>query len=152
MKRLFAIFAVLAAFTTSVHADNDVDTPITFDQLPVTAQQFIKKNFPDAQVVFAKKEQEFLWGGKTDTTYDVMFQNGAKLEFYENGDWKEIDCKYLAVPAGIVPEQILTVANGYHPGLPVVQIERDVREYEVKLINGVELTFDMRFNLTDYDN
>lgn len=103
-------------------------------------------------MVFAKKEQEFLWGGKTDTTYDVMFQSGAKLEFYENGDWKEIDCKYLAVPAGIVPEQILTVANGYHPGLPIVQIERDVREYEVKLINGVELTFDMRFNLTDYDN
>ena len=36
--------------------------------------------------------------------------------------------------------------------LSIVQISRDKHDYEVKLSNGLELTFDLKFNLIDIDD
>lgn len=147
MKRLFAVFAALLAFATTARADND--TPVSVDQFPAQAQQFIQQYFPDTKVAFAKKESEFLWWG---VSYEVIFVDGAKIEFDGDGLWEKVDCKYSAVPAGIVPPQILSQLATSHPGVSVIRIERDRREYEVKLANRIELTFNRRFVLVDYDD
>ena len=39
-----------------------------------------------------------------------------------------------------------------YPDTKVLKIERDKKEYEVKLSNRVELKFDLKFNLIDIDN
>ncbi|MDE6858048.1 MAG: PepSY-like domain-containing protein, partial [Alistipes sp.] len=67
------------------------------------------------------------------------------------GEWKEVDCKFTEVPAGIVPAPIAEYVVNNYPNTEVVKIEKDSREYEVKLSNRMELTFDRRFNLTDID-
>ena len=145
MKKLLILAAaVFALGTSTVSADND--RPISVSELPEKAQQFIRQHFPNEKV-FAKMERELF-----DTTYEVIFTSSSKVEFLKNGDWKEVDCKYSTVPAAIIPQQIAQYVSQYYPDTSVVQIDRDKRDYEVKLTNGLELTFDLKFNLIDIDD
>ena len=98
-------------------------------------------------MAYAKYEREFL-----ESTYEVVFTSSAKIEFYKNGDWKEIDCKYSTVPAAIVPAQIASYVKQNWPEASIVKIDRDKRDYEVKLTNRLELTFDLNFNLIEIDD
>lgn len=146
MKKLMILSAILMVFgVTTACADND--KPITVAQLPAKAQQFVKTHFSNEKVALAKLEQDFL-----ETTYEVVFTNGSKVEFLKNGEWKEIDCKYSTVPVAVVPAQITQYISQNYPDTKVVKLERDRREYEVKITNGLELTFDTRFNLIDIDD
>ena len=146
MKKLLILAAaVFALGTSTVSADND--RPISVSELPEKAQQFIRQHFPNEKVSVAKMERELF-----DTTYEVIFTSSSKVEFLKNGDWKEVDCKYSTVPAAIIPQQIAQYVSQYYPDTSVVQIDRDKRDYEVKLTNGLELTFDLKFNLIDIDD
>ena len=146
MKKLLILAAaVFALGTSTVSADND--RPISVSELPEKAQQFIRQHFPNEKVSLAKMERELF-----DTTYEVIFTSSSKVEFLKNGDWKEVDCKYSTVPAAIIPQQIAQYVSQYYPDTSVVQIDRDKRDYEVKLTNGLELTFDLKFNLIDIDD
>ena len=141
MKKLLILAAaVFALGTSTVSADND--RPISVSELPEKAQQFIRQHFPNEKVSFAKMERELF-----DTTYEVIFTSSSKVEFLKNGD-----CKYSTVPAAIIPQQIAQYVSQYYPDTSVVQIDRDKRDYEVKLTNGLELTFDLKFNLIDIDD
>ena len=146
MKKLMILSAILIVFgITTACADND--KPIAVTQLPQKAQQFIKTHFSKEKVAFAKLERDFL-----ETTYEVVFTNSTKLEFQKDGNWKEVDCKYSTVPTGIVPAQIAQYVTQNYPDTKIVKIDRDKRDYEVKLTNGLELTFDLKFNLIDIDD
>ena len=146
MKKLLILAAaVFALGTSTVSADND--RPISVSELPEKAQQFIRQHFPNEKVSFAKMERELF-----DTTYEVIFTSGKKVEFYRNGDWKDVDCRYATVPAGIVPAPIMAKARELYGDVAVLEIDRDKRNYEVKLTNGLELTFDLRYNLLDIDD
>ena len=146
MKKLLILAAaVFALGTSTVSADND--RPISVSELPEKAQQFIRQHFPNEKDSFDKMERELF-----DTTYEVIFTSSSKVEFLKNGDWKEVDCKYSTVPAAIIPQQIAQYVSQYYPDTSVVQIDRDKRDYEVKLTNGLELTFDLKFNLIDIDD
>ena len=146
MKKLLILAAAVFALGTSTVSD-DNDRPISVSELPEKAQQFIRQHFPNEKVSFAKMERELF-----DTTYEVIFTSSSKVEFLKNGDWKEVDCKYSTVPAAIIPQQIAQYVSQYYPDTSVVQIDRDKRDYEVKLTNGLELTFDLKFNLIDIDD
>ena len=149
MKKIMILaVAMLLLSVTSARADHD--RPIQFNQLPAAAQEFINTYFANEKVSFAKEERDFM-----EVRYEVMFTNSIKIEFYKDGKWKEIDCKYSVLPEGIVPEQIATIAtyvNSNFPGVKIHAIDRDRRDIEVELTNGLELTFDLYYNLIDMDD
>ncbi|MDE5947775.1 MAG: PepSY-like domain-containing protein, partial [Prevotella sp.] len=68
-----------------------------------------------------------------------------------NGNWKEVDCRQTVVPSAVIPIQISDYLKANYPDVSVIKIERDRREYEVKLSNRMELKFDMKFRLIDID-
>ena len=144
-KFLFLALAALTLGSYTACADND--RPISVDQLPQKAQQFIKQHFPKEKIAFAKQERDFM-----EITYEVVFTSSTKVEFTKDGNWKEVDCKYSTVPVAIIPAQIKNYVSQHYPDTSVVQIDRDKRDYEVKLTNGLELTFDLKFNLIDIDD
>lgn len=146
MKK-FAVLTVALLFVFALTGRADNDRPIAVDQLPQKAQQFIKQHFPKSKVALAKEEREFL-----DLRYEVVFANSAKIEFLKDGEWKEVDCKYSAVPAAIVPVKIAEYVAKNYEDVQIVKIDRSKREYEVDLSNGLELTFDTKFNLIDIDD
>ena len=46
----------------------------------------------------------------------------------------------------------MTYVNSNFPGVQVHSIDRDRRDIEVELTNGLELTFDLYYNLIDMDD
>lgn len=144
-KFLILAAACFASGVFAAHADND--RPIRTDELPQNAQQFVKQHFPAEKIAFAKQERSL-----TSTSYEVLLSNGYKIEFRQNGEWSEVDCKYGSVPPAIVPAQIAQYVSQNYPEVAIVEIERSRRDYEVKLGNGFDLTFDRQFNLIDIDN
>ena len=144
MKKLLAIVMAMFVCVAVVKADNEV--PVTVNELPATAQTFINTHFKDKKVALAKKETGFF-----ELSYDVIFTDGNKLEFDRNGNWKEVNCKYSSVPAAVVPQQISDYVKANYAGIIILSIEKDDREYEVRLANRVELTFTLQFQLLDID-
>ncbi len=145
MKKLFLILVLLFALLGVVSAGNDI--PVTMDQLPAGAQKFIKSYFPKSEVSFMKMEKDWL-----EKQYDVIFTNGDKLEFDNQGNWTEVDCKYTALPEGIVPKPILDYVAKNHPHTKIVQIERERKYYEIELTNGIELKFNSQFRAIEIDH
>ena len=126
MKKVLLLLVCLFTLQTVVWADDD--KPIQVNQLPQTAQTFIKTHFPDNKVAM------------------------AKMEFDKKGIWTEVNCKYSAVPVAVVPEAIKKYVATNYPDAKMLKIERDKHDYEVKLSNGWEIKFDMQFNVIDIDN
>ena len=144
MKKIALLLMCVLTMQVAM-ADND--KPITFEQLPQTSQQFVKQNFPDLKVAFVKMEKEWF-----DVEYTVVFLNGDKVEFYKDGQWKEVKCRRATVPMSAVPEVIRKYVETNYPDANVLVMEKDRYEYEVKLSNLWELKFDMNFNLIDMDH
>ncbi len=143
MKKFWMLLIGLFGIATVGCAD---DKPIAFEQTPVAAQQFIKTHFPKAKVLYAKVDQDVF-----DRTYDVMMADGSQVEFNKNGEWTEVDCLNVPVPAAIVPQQIKTWVAAQYEGQQIVSISRDKRGYDVKLSNRFELEFDLNFQVIDMD-
>ena len=147
MKKLTIIFASLALMASSVAAFAGNDRIITVAELPAASQQFIKAHFAGVEVSYAKVDEEMF-----DKDYKVVFVNGSKVEFAKDGQWKEVDCKYGEVPAAVVPQQIRDYVAKNFAGRKIVSIDRDKRDWEVKLDNGLDLKFDLQFRLIEIDD
>lgn len=144
MKKHFFLLACLFTLQTAVFADND--RIITVEQLPANAQRFIKDFFPNIAVSYAEMESEMF-----DTSYEIIFVNGSKAEFNKKGDWKEVDCKFSEVPAGVIPQQIQQYVDTNHKGVKILEIDRDSNDYEIQLNNKMELKFDLQFRFIGID-
>ena len=147
MKKLTIIFASLALMASAIPAFAGKDRIITVGELPAASQQFLKAHFAGVEVSYAKVDEEML-----DKDYKVVFVNGSKVEFAKNGEWKEVECKYSEVPAAVVPQQIRDYVAKHFSGRKIVSIDRDRRDYEVKLDNGLDLKFDLKFRLIEVDD
>ena len=145
MKKMFLTLSILIA--TIGIACADVARPIEPNRLPDTAQQFLKQYFPKLEVSLAKEDVEI-----TYREYEVVLTDGTRVEFRSNGEWKDVDCKFSEVPAGIVPKQIVEYVKKNYPDVKIIQIDRDRRDYEVSLSNNLDLVFDMKFKLIDIDD
>ena len=147
MKRLTIILAPLFVALSVLPASAGNDRIITVGELPAASQQFISTCFKEVEVSYAKVDEEWF-----DKEYKVVFVDGSKIEFVRSGAWKEIDCKYGEVPAGAVSAPIRDCVAARFPGRRIICIERDRRNCEVKLDNGLELEFDADFRLVDIDD
>ena len=143
--KAFMIAAVAIATLFTAKADND--KPITFDKLPANSQNFIRQYFNERDISYAKVDNELF-----DRSYEVFFVNGSKVEFDKKGEWEVVDCLSERVPSGVVPDQLEAFVEKRHPGLAIVKIDKDKRDYEIELSNGLEIKFDLKFNLIGYDD
>lgn len=145
MKHIITLSICLFTLIGMAKADND--KPITVNELPKKSQEFIKQYFPKNEVSYAKLEKEMI-----NKSYEVVFVNGEKIEFDKNGDWKEVDCKFSAVPGAIIPQAIKDQLAKQYPQAKVLKIDRDAKGYEIKLDNKLELKYTKDFKLIDIDN
>jgi len=139
------LFTIFLLAVPSARADDD--RPIEVKQLPAKAQAFIAQHFSTDRVSYAKMERDLF-----DTKYEVIMVSGTKIEFGRSGEWKEVATRYAAVPDALVPRPIAQFVAERHPKAKIVKIERDKREWEVKLGDGMKLTFNSRFEFTGWDD
>lgn len=148
MKRFFfrssLVLSALLAFQTTASADSD--KPVTVSELPSAAQAVLTSSFAKHRVALAKMDTDLL-----DRNYDVFFVNGDKVEFDRKGQWLEIVSKQDGVPTELVPAEILKYLATAQAGVKIIKIERERGRYEVTLANGIEYTFNKKFQVIDVD-
>ena len=148
MKRILRILmiAICCMVSCNMVANADNDKPISVKALPAKAQTLLSQHFNGQKVMLATIET-----GVINKSYDVVLQNGTKLEFDKKGNLTEIDCKQGKVPAKLIPQAIRNYLKKNYPAQAVKKIEMSKNEYEVELANGLDLTFNKHFQLIDID-
>jgi len=144
MKRLILICICFLGIQTAATAGSNKS--IRIDQLPEKARVLINTHFSEIKISYATKDKELF-----DTSYEVVFTNGTKIEFNRKGNWTDIECRN-GIPEEIIPVEIMKFVHEHHPGLKVTKVEYDRNGYEVKLINGIEMKFDSRLKMRGYDD
>ena len=148
MKRIFRILmiAICCMVSCNMAANAGNDKPISVNALPAKAQTLLNNHFNGQKVMLAT-----IVSGVVSRSYDVVLQNGTKLEFDKKGNLTEINCKQGIVPALLIPQAIKNYLKDNYAGQSVKKIEMNKNEYEVELTNGLDLTFNKHFQLIDID-
>ncbi len=134
MKKLF-IFLVGCVLSMTACADDH--HLIKYSELPVQAQTFVQKYFNLEDISHIERDREGM-----HYEYNVYLRNTTEIEFDYQGNLQSIDCKYITVPKGIVPEVIMSFVSLHYPNLYVVEYVIDYRHQTVELNNEMELIFD----------
>ena len=140
---MIAIYCILSC---NILASAGNDKPISVTILPTKAQILLTNYFGNQKVALATIES-----GIVNRSYDVVLQNGTKLEFNKKGELTEVDCKQGVVPVNLIPLSIKNYLRNNYPGQSVKKLEIKKNEYEVELSNGIDLTFNKHFQLIDID-
>ena len=135
----------IAITAISCSKDNDGNEIV----LPGKANTFITAKFKTAKVVKVSKVNDNL----TKKEFEVILDNGIKIEFDKDGNWVEIEAVAddQAIPSEFVPEKILAYLAVNYPGLGVNSIEIEDDGYEIELTDGTDLDFDLQGNFVKVD-
>ena len=144
MKRILIALISLMAVVGISKAD---DRPIKFEKLPAAAQKFVKTNFADNIVVFVTKDDDLI-----APDYEVVLDNGTVLQFSSAGSLEKIEAFRTGVPQNLVPEKINAYVSANYPDAVFKEYEVEKGKHEVKLSNGLELTFNSVFTLIEIDD
>lgn len=139
---------ILIGFLFTGLSLNAQKTSVTQNDLPKTAQEFIAKNFNNQKVSSVIKDVEF----KIKTEYEVYFENRIKIEFDNDGNWKEVDGNGTSLPTGFINPAIVNYANRNFPNEKIAQIEKHRSKYEVELTNGLDLEFSLKGDFLRIDD
>jgi hypothetical protein len=136
MKKILLSLIVAMLAIMPIVADND--KMITREELPEKAQMFLTKHFDNVEVLYAKAERDM----GIVTSYDVVLSGNVKVEFNRSGEWTNVDCEHSQVPNSILPQGVLDYVSTKFAKAYVVEIERGLMGYDVKLSNDLDLDFD----------
>lgn len=140
------VAVAIAAVTIAVNIESE--KPVTLGTLPEGVKDILEEHYAGEQPALAIRKFEGL-----KTEYELTFIDGTKLEFDAKGQWKEVKSHVRTVPEAFVPPMIREYLDRNFPGVAVMEISRDRKEFETGLSNRIELTFDSRtFLLTDFDD
>ncbi len=136
MKRTFlatVLSIVFALVAVACHSSDEKE--IGYTELPVQAQQFVKQYFPSATYTYVEKEKN---NGKWE--YEATLSDGTKIDFNNKGEWKSVDCKFSALPSGIIPDVIAADIAKRYPSQQPYKIEKEIGGYEIDIL-GFDLYY-----------
>lgn len=140
IKWLVASVLILTGGTVIISCSsnhNDPEQVISFNKLPVAAQNFVAKNYPNAKVVSVVKDSEH-----SGSEYELLLSDGTKIEFSNNGDWTDINAPMgQSIPDKIAPTAIVSYIESNYPSIGINEIAKKSWGYEIELINGLDLRF-----------
>ena len=141
MKRTFlatVLSIVFAMVAVACHSSDEKE--IGYTELPVQAQQFVQQYFPTATYTYVEKEKD---NGKWE--YEATLSDGTKIDFDNKGEWKSVDCKFSALPSGIIPDVIAADIAKRYPSQQPYKIEKEIGGYEID-IPGFDLYYSSNGN------
>ena len=125
MKKILVLTAAFLMTASLAFAD----MVITPDALPANVKQFIASNFPDANVMYAEQDYDSI---------EVKLNTGVELDFYVNGDWKEIKT-YQNFPTAVLPAPVTEAVKNAHPQAFIIKAEKTWNGFEIKTSNMMEI-------------
>ncbi len=143
MKKIvyLALFIGFALTNTSCNSDKKAQVINTF----------VKTYFPNAEVIANIKD-----GLDCEVTLSDYTQIGFDGNLFGKLEWDEVDCRHAslptAVPVALVPVEITNYVNRIEGGQSITKIAKDNNGWDIELSNGLEIEFDKRFNVVDFDD
>ena len=143
MKKIvyLALFIGFALTNTSCNSDKKAQV----------IDSFVKTYFPDAEVIANIKD-----GLDCDVTLSDYTQIGFDGNLFGKLEWDEVDCRHAslptAVPVALVPVEITNYVSRIEGGQSITKIAKDNHGWDIELSNGLEIEFDKRFNVVDFDD
>lgn len=149
MKKLFllcliSLFMVAGLASCNDNDTNEVEEEITFSELPMTAQTFVKTYFSEYEIAKILKDVEGVV-----TIYEVKFSNGYQAEFNNEGIWQQVAAPYgEKIPTGFIPGPIMSTLNRDYQGFGINVINKQGEYYKIVLTdnqggNSISLLFNM---------
>lgn len=146
VKKVTVIAGIALLFnTTNAIAQEKV---IQKSQLPKPAQSFIDTHFKGKTISYAIEDTDYY----VIDEYQVVFDNGMKVEFDSRGNWKEVDGNKLQIPDQYIPASIKSYVKKSFPNTQIVKIEKGRWKYEVDLSNGLGLEFNSKGEFKKVDD
>ncbi|MFR9502888.1 MAG: PepSY-like domain-containing protein [Rikenellaceae bacterium] len=147
MKRLFiSLLATTIAVLAFASCEKETESVIDFNALPSVAQTTIITHFDKEQIMLIIYDNELF-----DKEYSVTFFDGTVIQFEKSGNWESVESNITGVPTTILPEKIAEYLALYYADQKVLEIEKDIDGYEVRLANTIELEFNLSGNLVGVD-
>ena len=108
---------------------------IKFSELPQKAQTYVRTHFSESDVASVWKDTEML----VVEDYTVVLNNGLEIDFYPNGDWKEVKSRGTEIPAKIIPSGISQYVSQNYNGQRIKELKKKRYGYKVELSGGIDL-------------
>lgn len=136
------LVALLAISFWSCDSD-DNDEPISSNELPAKAKEFISSYFAPATIVSSQKDRN---------EYEVILSDGTKIDFDKNGGWTDVDALVgKSLPTGFYPPAIDTYILENFNGQGINEISKEKYGYDAELLNGTDLRFSYEGVFLGYD-
>ena len=113
------------------------DVQIKFSELPQKAQTFVKTHFSESDIASVWKDTEML----LVEDYTVVLSNGLEIDFYPNGDWKEVKSRGTEIPSKIIPGGISQYVSQNYNGQRIKELKKKRYGYKVELSGDIDLEF-----------
>ncbi|WP_454952419.1 PepSY-like domain-containing protein [Capnocytophaga granulosa] len=132
-RKIVTVVTVL--FAVNFAAAKDVQ--IKFSELPQKAQTYVRTHFSESDVASVWKDTEML----VVEDYTVVLNNGLEIDFYPNGDWKEVKSRGTEIPSKIIPDGISQYVSQNYNGQRIKELKKKRYGYKVELSGGIDLEF-----------
>lgn len=126
IKKLFLVITVISVTSISALAG----VVIQPSGLPKAAQDFIKKSFPNDPIVYAEQNRN---------DFEAALESGIEIEFFINGDWKEIKSPYKPLAQTLLPNAVSNALKQKYPKASILKIQKQYSSYEISLDNRREI-------------
>ena len=134
------VFRKIATVVTVLFAVNFAtakDVQIQFSELPQKAQTYVRTHFSESNVASVWKDTEML----LVEDYTVVLSNGLEIDFYPNGDWKEVKSRGTEIPSKIIPGGISQYVSQNYNGQRIKELKKKRYGYKVELSGDIDLEF-----------
>lgn len=105
-------------------------------KIPSSSQTFIDKYFPSSSVVLVEMDDDD--DGKE---YSVLLNDGTKVEFTMQGEWKRVSRKKTGVPSTLVPKPILQYVKTNYPEDVITKLSKKPYGFKIELSNDEDVRF-----------
>ena len=107
------------------------------DKVPPSSKAFIDQYFPEMTVVLVEMADDDD-GGKE---YSVCLNDGTKIEFDLQGEWKRVGRKKTGVPSTLVPSAIWEYVKTHYPEDVITKLSKKPYGYKIELSNDEDMRF-----------
>lgn len=134
--------------TVNNNVAEDVQNPtaVNLSDLPAAALATINQHYKQENIASYEIKTVPVIG----KSYEVKFNDGAKIDFDGNGlwhEWKDAN----GLPKAIIPANIQSYISKSYPQTFATAIDKEDKKYKVELASDVDLEFDSNGNFVKVD-
>lgn len=133
-----SIFLLLTGiFAIGIFSSCEKESVLPASDVPAEIKTYIETHFSENAILQVIKDKD----GFTKT-YDVVLEDGFRLEFNRKLEIIEIDGS-SRLPDSVIPAKILDYVNQNYPGNFITDWELEGKNQQVSLDNDMDLEFNM---------